>query len=223
MARENFHQQLDNLKEQLLTMAHQVQRSFGDAIDAFLTGDTVLRHRVFEAEAAVNAQEREVDRLAIELLAMEQPTAVDLRFILSIMRINSDLERIGDQAVNIAERARGVEPAQVNSLPVDIRQLAAHANEMLTVAMRSFTNSDAELADTVLHMDDQVDAMNAHAFTLLSQVIAGEPGLAPAALNTLIVARNIERVGDHATNVAEDVIFWRRGDDVRHAQTPTQS
>ena len=219
MARANFHQQLDNLKMQLLTMAHQVDRSFTDAVDAYLSGDPVLRHRVFEAEAAVNAQEREVDRLAIELLAMEQPTAIDLRFILSIMRINSDLERIGDQAVNIAERTRGVQAEDVRALPVDIQTLASHAREMLTLAMRSFSETDAELADSVLAMDGQVDQMNAAAFTSLSHLIAQQPERAPVALNTLIVARNIERVGDHATNIAEDVIFWRRGDDVRHSLT----
>ena len=214
--RQNFHQQLDGLKAQLLTMAHQVDRSFGDAIESYRVADLDLSQRVIGAEIQINMMEREVDRLAIELLAMEQPTAIDLRFILSIMRINSDLERVGDQSVSIATRVHELRDVTPADLQVDIPLLASHAREMFTLAMRAFQTGDADLANSVMALDDQVDTMNAEAFTSLSRLIARQPSLAPQAMNMLIVARNIERVADHATNIAEDVIFWLRGDDVRH-------
>ena len=214
--RRNFHQQLDELKAQLMTMAHQVDRSFADSIEAYRTADLDLSQRVIGAEVQINMMEREIDRLAIDLLALEQPTAIDLRFILSIMRINSDLERVGDQSVSIATRVHELRSSKPFDFQVDIPLLASHAREMFTMAMRAFREGDAELANSVLALDDEVDTMNAEAFTSLSRLIADQPELAPQAMNMLIVARNIERVADHATNIAEDVIFWRRGDDIRH-------
>ncbi len=221
MARENFHQQLERLKQQLLAMAGQAERSFNDSIDAYLQGDLTKRQQVIDGEIAIDAYEREVDRLAIELIAMEQPAAIDLRFILSIMRINSDLERIGDQSLNIAERMDESHPEHILGLPVDIRKLATHAQEMLTLAVHAFKSADVQMADAVLGMDAQVNELNSEAFRSLSVTIRERPETAPEALNALIVARNIERVADHATNIAEDVIFWRRGDDVRHEVVQT--
>lgn len=215
--RRNFHQQLEELKTQLMTMAYQVDRSFVDSIEAYRTADLDLSQRVIGAEIQINRMEREIDRLAIDLLAMEQPTAIDLRFILSIMRINSDLERIGDQAVSISTRVHELTSSPRYDFQVDIPLLASHAREMLTIAMRAFREGDDDLATTVLALDNEVDTMNAEAFTSLSRLIADQPGRAPQAMNMLIVSRNIERVADHATNIAEDVIFWRRGDDIRHA------
>ncbi len=217
--RQNFHQQLDELKTQLMTMAHQVDRSFADSIEAYRTAGLDLSQRVIGAEVQINMMEREVDRLAIDLLALEQPTAIDLRFILSIMRINSDLERIGDQSVSIATRVHELHSSKPFDFQVDIPLLASHAREMFTLAMRAFRDGDADLANTVLALDDEVDTMNAEAFTSLSRLIANQPELAQQAMNMLIVARNIERVADHATNIAEDVIYWRRGDDIRHGGT----
>ncbi len=214
--RLNFHQQLDELKARLMIMAHQVDRSFADSIEAYRTADLDLSQRVIGAEVQINMMEREIDRLAIDLLAMEQPTAIDLRFILSIMRINSDLERVGDQSVSIATRVHELRSSKPFDFQVDVPLLASHAREMFTIAMRAFRDGDAELANSVLALDDNVDTMNADAFTSLSRLIAERPELAPQAMNMLIVARNIERVADHATNIAEDVIFWRRGDDIRH-------
>ena len=160
--------------------------------------------------------EREIDGLALDLLAMEQPMAIDLRFILSVIRINADLERVGDQAVNIAVRVKEMDAFANVELPVDIPKLASLASAMVKKALQSFIEADAEMASTVLTMDDQVDEMNDAAFYALSNLIKEKPDLTPQSLNALIIARNLERVGDHATNIAEDVIFWVRGADVRH-------
>ena len=147
--------------------------------------------------------------------------AIDLRFILAVIRINADLERVGDQAVNIAIRVREMGAFANIDLPVDIPKLALLAAGMVRKALQAFIEADAELAQSVLLLDDQVDEMNDAAFYSLSTLIKEKPDLTPQALNAMIIARNLERVGDHATNIAEDVIFWVRGFDIRHSpRTP---
>jgi phosphate transport system protein len=142
--------------------------------------------------------------------------AIDLRFILSVIRINADLERVGDQAVNIAVRVREMGAFANIDLPVDIPKLASLAAAMVRKALESFIEADADAAESVLKLDNEVDAMNDAAFYALSSLIKEKPELTPQSLNALIISRNLERVGDHATNIAEDVIFWVRGADVRH-------
>jgi phosphate transport system protein len=171
---------------------------------------------VFRAEPSINRLEREIDQMALDLLAMEQPMAIDLRFILSVIRINADLERVGDQAVNIAVRVREMGAFANIDLPVDIPKLASLSSAMVRMALQAFIEADADLAQAVLKMDDEVDEMNDAAFYALSSLIKERPELTPQSLNALIISRNLERVGDHATNIAEDVIFWVRGADVRH-------
>jgi len=142
--------------------------------------------------------------------------AVDLRFILAVIRINADLERVGDQAVNIAGRVQDLGKQPNVDLPVDIPRLAMLAGAMVRKALQAFIEGDAEMAESVLKLDDQVDDMNRDAFRSLGNLIKEKPDLTPQALNALIISRNLERVGDHATNIAEDVIFWVKGADVRH-------
>jgi phosphate transport system protein len=194
-------------------MAEQaIQRS----IEAYSTRDLSICELVFRSEPAINRLEREIDQLALDLLAMEQPMAVDLRFILAVIRINADLERVGDQAVNIAGRVQDLGKQPNVELPVDIPKLAMLAGAMVRKALQAFIEGDAEMAESVLKLDDQVDDMNRDAFRSLGNLIREQPTLTPQALNALIISRNLERVGDHATNIAEDVIFWVRGSDVRH-------
>ena len=216
MPRINFQQQLVALKDKLLAMAALSQQALSLALEAYLTGDMGLCDHVKEIEAAINTAERDVDEMAYDLLAKEQPMAIDLRFILSVIRINADLERVGDQAVNIAVRVREMGAFANIDLPVDIPKLASLASAMVRKALQAFIEANAELADSVLLLDDQVDEMNDAAFYALSTLIKEKPELTPQSLNALIIARNLERVGDHATNIAEDVIFWVRGADVRH-------
>jgi phosphate transport system protein len=219
--RVKFHQSLDELKERLLVMAGMAEQAIQRSIEAYRTRDLSICELVFRSEPAINRLEREIDQMALDLLAMEQPMAIDLRFILSVIRINADLERVGDQAVNIAVRVREMEAFGNIDLPVDIPRLASLALAMVRKALQAFIEGDAEMADSVFKMDDQVDEMNDAAYYALSALIKEKPELTPQALNALIIARNLERVGDHATNVAEDVIFWVRGADVRH-HAPTR-
>jgi len=211
MIRIKFQQSLDELKERLLVMAGLVEQAIQRATEAYTSRDESLCELVKMSEPAINRMEREIDQLALDLLAMEQPMAVDLRFILSVIRINVDLERMGDQAVNIAGRVLDLGRQANVDLPVDIPRLALLAAAMVRKALQAFIEGDAEMAQSVLMLDDQVDDMNRDAF---------RAELAPQALNALIISRNLERVGDHATNIAEDVIFWVRGRDVRHHSLP---
>ena len=214
--RTRFHQALDLLKEKLLVMAGSVEQSVQRAIEAYRTRDMSLVDLVRRSEQAINRLEREIDAAALDLLAMQQPMAVDLRFILSVIRINADLERVGDLAVNIAIRAREMTQMTDVELPVDIPKLGTLAAAMVRKAIEAFIDGDAVLAERVLALDTEVDEINRAAFRALSQRIKQQPAETPQALNAIMIARNLERVGDHATNIAEDVIFWVSGSDVRH-------
>ena len=216
MPRIHFQLQLAELKDKILAMAALAQQAVESSVDAYLNRDMGLCQYVRENETAINTAQRELDEMAYELLAKEQPMAIDLRFILSVIRINADLERVGDQAVNIAVRVREMGAFANIDLPVDIPKLASLSSAMVRKALQAFIEGDAELADAVLLLDDQVDEMNDAAFYALSTLIKENSDLTPQSLNALIIARNLERVGDHATNIAEDVIFWVRGADVRH-------
>jgi phosphate transport system protein len=216
MTRIRFHQELDELKHRILAMAGMAEQAIDLAVQAYAQRDLALCKRVLDNESAINRAEREVDELAIDLLAMQQPMAVDLRFILAVIKINADLERVGDQAVNIAQRVMNMIELSPTDLPVDIPAMAARVRAMVRDALRSFIEGDTDLAKHVLEADDEIDRLNHEAFAELSRCMQAKPNSAVQALDALSIARNLERVADHATNIAEDVIFWVRGADVRH-------
>ncbi len=216
MTRIRFQQSLDDLKEQLLVMAGLAEQAIQRAIEAYRVRDLSICDLVSRSEIAINRLEREIDQASLDLLAMEQPMAIDLRFILSVIKINADLERVGDAAKSISDRVRSMEQMAVADLPVDIPRMASLAAEMVRKSLQSFIEGDAEMARVVLTMDDAVDAMNRAAYKSLTRVMEEQSHLAPQALNALMISRNLERVADHATNIAEDVIFWVQGADVRH-------
>jgi phosphate transport system protein len=217
MTRIRFQQSLDQLKENLLVMAGMAEQAIQRAIEAYRVRDLSICDLVSRSEVAINRLERDIDQSALDLLAMEQPMAIDLRFILSVIKINADLERVGDAAKSISERVRNMEQmAAVPDLPVDIPRMATLSSEMVRKSLQSFIEADPELARTVLMMDDAVDTMNRAAYKSLTKVMEEQSQIAPQALNALMICRALERVADHATNIAEDVIFWIQGDDVRH-------
>jgi phosphate transport system protein len=216
MTRIRFQQSLDELKEQLLMMAGLAEQAIQRATEAYRVRDLSICDLVSRSEIAINRMEREIDQAALDLLAMEQPMAIDLRFILAVIKINADLERVGDSAKAISDRVRSMEQMAAAELPVDIPRMASLASEMVRKSLQSFIEADADLARAVLTMDDAVDAMNRAAYESLTGVMAEQSHLAPQALNALMIARALERVADHATNIAEDVIFWVQGADVRH-------
>ena len=221
MTRIRFQQSLDELKEQLLVMAGLAEQAIQRAIEAYRVRDLSICDLVSRSEVAINRLERDNDQAALDLLAMEQPMAIDLRYILSVIKINADLERVGDSAKSISDRVRNMEQMATADLPVDIPRMASLASEMVRKSLQAFIEADAETARSVLSMDDAVDAMNRAAYKTLTGVMAEQSHLAPQALNALMICRSLERVADHATNIAEDVIFWVQGADVRHHKSVT--
>jgi phosphate transport system protein len=218
--RTRFQQALDELRQRLLLMGGLAEQAVDRACLAYTERDLTRCHMVLEGETQINAAEREIDELAFDLLAMQQPMAVDLRFIMAVIKINSDLERVGDQAVNITERVMDLVEMPAEELPVDIPRMATAVGAMVRRALESFIEGKAELAMAVLEMDNVIDRMRDDAFIMLVKTMNERPQATRQALDALLVTRNLERVADHATNIAEDVIFWVRGADVRHNAIP---
>jgi phosphate transport system protein len=214
--RSRFQQGLDELKGKLLAMGGLVEHAVDLAVRAYRDRVPELCQKVFEDETLINMAERDIDHLALDLLAMQQPMAVDLRFILAVIKSNADLERVGDQAVNVVQRVMDLIALPPAEMAADIPEMAAIAAQMVRQALEAFVSGNAELAQQVLETDDLVDRQNQEIFLAMDKTMRESPTLIRQALDTIIIARNLERIADHATNIAEDVIFWVRGADVRH-------
>jgi phosphate transport system protein len=219
--RIHFQQQLVDLKDKLLAMAALTQQTVELTVEAYLKRDKGLCKYVRDNETAIDRAQRELDEMAYELLAKEQPMAIDLRFILAVIKINGDLERIGDQSANIAKRTKDVMKLEDVMLPVDYEAMGDFATRMIRTAVQSLIEGDAFLAESVLGMDDEMDRMNRLAHEDLLELIQRRPEHTNQAMNGILIARNLERIADHATNIATDVIFWVRGADVRHMYLAT--
>jgi phosphate transport system protein len=214
--RIHFQQQLAELKDKLLAMAALAQQAAEAAVDAYLQRDKGLCKFVKQNEAAINTAQRELDEMAYELLAKEQPMAIDLRFILSVIKINSDLERVGDQSMSIARRTKEILTLEAVELPVDFAAMGEFASHMIRSALQALLEGDARLAESVRGMDDEIDRMNRLAHDDLLKMIEQKPQFTKQAMNGILVSKNLERIADHASNISTDVIFWIRGADVRH-------
>src|SRR5881227_4267796 len=166
--RSRFHKELDELRARLLRMGGLAEQAVDRACQAYIDRDLKRCQMVLEGETQINIAEREIDELAFDLLAMQQPMAVDLRFILAVIKINADLERVGDQAVNIAQRVMNMIELPASELPVDIPAMATSVRAMIRDALRSFIEGDPELAKHVLGADDEIDRLNHDAFAALS-------------------------------------------------------
>ena len=216
MPRIHFHQQLAELKDKLLAMAALSQLAVETAVEAYLRRDKGLCKFVKQNERAIDTAQRELDEMAYELLAKQQPMAIDLRFILAVIKINGDLERIGDQSMSISRRTKEIIEAEDVELPVDFTAMGEFAAQMIRNALQALLDGDARLADSVREMDDEIDRMNRRAHSDLLKLIEEKPQFTQQAMNGILVAKNLERIADHSSNIATDVIFWIRGADVRH-------
>ena len=216
MPRIHFQQQLAELKDQLLAMAALAQQAVESAVDSYILRDQTLCLYVKQNETAINTAQRDLDEMAYELLAKEQPMAIDLRFILAVIKINGDLERIGDQSLGISRRTRDIMKTENVELPVDYSAMRECAGRMIRTAILSLLEGDARIADSVREMDDEIDRMNRAAQADLLKLIQEKPQYTQQAMNGMMVSRSLERIADHAANIATDVIFWIRGADVRH-------
>lgn len=215
-ATRHFAEELDTLKHRLLTMGGLAEGQVRSAVHALTERDARLMATVLDGDGDLNRYHVEIDDRCFKLLALHQPMAGDLRTIVAAVKINSDLERVGDLAVNIAEAAqRYVTHPPVKPL-VDIPRMADLAQSMLHDALDAFVSRDLALAQTVLDRDDGLDELKDQVFRELLTYMLGEPRTIEPALDLILVSRHLERVGDHATNIAEDVVFIVAARDIRH-------
>jgi phosphate transport system protein len=212
----HFQDELEQLKTRLLEMGGLAEERVRSSVQALVDRDAALVERVLRGDDAINQLHIEIDDRCFKLLALHQPMAVDLRAIVSAVKINSNLERVGDLAVNIAEAAvRYMRHPPVKEL-IDIPRMADIAQRMLRHSLDAFVRRDLELAHEVLNEDDKLDALKSQVFRELLTYMLQDPSTIEPALDLLLVSRHLERIGDHATNVAEDVIFMVSARDVRH-------
>lgn len=221
MERHHFEGELQGLRNQLLTMGGLVEERVHRAVQALINRREDDASRVIAQDNEINDLQMDIDDRCLKLLATQTPLAVDLRLITSAMKINADLERIGDQAVNIAESALVLIPQPPLKPLIDIPRMAAIAEKMIRDALDAFVKRDPELARDVLRRDDEVDELKDQVFRELLTYMMADPGTIQRALSLVLISRNLERIADHATNIAEDVIFIMEARDVRHhAGTP---
>ena len=212
----HFDQELAQLKEALLRMSALAEQSVAQSLKALVQRDDTLAKKVDAEDAQLDKLETEVDERCIQLIALRQPKARDLRFITMAMKISSELERIGDQAVNIAHRAEELNKEALLKPLVDIPRMAEHAQGMIRDSLDAFVYEKPEVARQVIQRDTKVDLLNRQLHRELTSFMIEDPHTITRCLNLMSVAHNLERIGDHATNIAEDIVFLYEARDIRH-------
>jgi len=213
----HFHDQLDALKQQLIDMSEHAERLVELSVQALLEHDADKAHAVISGDRAVDALEIEVEQAAIALLALQQPLARDLRYIIGAIKVSSDLERVGDHGVNIAESALRLIEMKSNITPdPEIQDMARRSRDMLRDALDAFVRADGGLGRAVCRADDAVDSLHDSVFRILLTHMMESPPRISEALELLLVSRNLERVADLATNIGEDAVYLAEGKQIKH-------
>jgi phosphate transport system protein len=216
---QEFEAELRNLKDRLLAMGGRCEQMISLAVRAFEDRDEALAYEVMEADRKMNDDELAVDDLAVRILALRQPVGRDLRFAVAAVKASTDLERIGDEAVNIAERAIEMEPAESPSPPASkLPEMARRAGAMLRDALNALVEEDPEKARQIFVQDDAVDSIYSDVMKLCLDYMKNEPSRIPNGMRICNCAKYLERIADHATNIAEMVVFMVEGRDVRHGR-----
>lgn len=214
--KRHYEEELDALKETVLRMGGIVEQMTHVAIRALAERKPEMLDEVRTLEVKVNQLHIDIDEICLEMVALRQPAAKDLRFITAAMKINQDLERIGDQAINITERAESLLTVPPVKPLIDIPRMAEIAKEMLKDALDAYVNGDVDLAQRTILRDDIVDQLKDQVFRELLTYMMADPGTISRSMDLILVSRHLERIADHATNICEDVIFMVKGKDVRH-------
>ncbi len=212
----HFHDELKKIREKVFKMGLLVEKAIENASTALFERDSAKAQLVLKGDQEINLYEIEIDELGHELIALYQPTATDLRLITMGLKITNDLERMGDQAVNIAEKALAINQEPPLKPYQDLPVMAAEARRMVRDALDAFIESDPEKARAILERDDIVDHLNDKIYDEIQNILAEKPEYIRTGVGLIMVAHNLERIGDLATNIAEDVIYLKRGVDVRH-------
>lgn len=212
----HMHREIENLKKQVLDLGGQVEGNVQQAVHALHVRDVKLAEKIIDSDEAVDASEVLLEEECLKILALYQPVAIDLRFLIAVLKINNDLERIGDLAVNIAERALFLSSRDPVDIPFDFIGMADKTKAMLRKSLESLVSMDAKLASNVCGLDDEVDAINRQMYEQVQEGILKNPGQIGSYIHCLSTSRHLERIADHATNIAEDVIYMVAGQIVRH-------
>ena len=215
-AHRHFHDELSHVKVRLLTMSGEAEAALGLSVEALLERDPERARRVIQGDRVIDTMEMEVEEMCANLLALQQPMARDLRMLLSALKIANDLERVGDHAVNIAQSAERLAQARPIAPEPEIVEMARLAREMLADALEAFVRDDAAAGREVCMRDDKVDALNRSVFRILLTHMMEDPHTIGSGMELFLVSRNLERVADLATNIAEDVVFLVEGRSIKH-------
>jgi phosphate transport system protein len=215
---KRLQKELEKIKKRILSLGGMVEERVRMANRAIESRDRALANQIMKTDYEIDELEVEVEEECLKILALHQPVAVDLRFLVAVIKINNDLERIGDQAVNIAQRVENISKRPKMELTLNYEQMAEKAASMLRMSLDSLVNLDLDLAFQVLTLDDDVDHMAREAYDYIKEEIRKKPDAAGYLINYLFISRHLERIGDHSTNIAEEVIYLIEGEIVRHGR-----
>jgi len=213
---KHLQRDLDSLKRKLLTMGSMVEESTNMTITALVDRRADISFEVMQSDDAIDVLEIEIEEECLKILALHQPVATDLRFVIAVMKVNNDLERMGDLAINIAERASYLSTHDALEVPLDFEKMAERVRSMVKQSLDAVVNLDTDLARRVCAQDDEVDDINREMFGILEDQMRKDPDTVERAVHLLSASRQLERIADLATNIAEDVIFMVDGEVVRH-------
>ena len=212
----HLQREIEALKKKILHMGARVEETVSKAVDALIAKDPRIADEVIASDEAMDHIEVDIEEECLKILALHQPVAIDLRYVIAVLKINNDLERIGDLAVNIAERAVYLSTHAPIDLPLDFRGMVDITQTMLKQSLDSLVYMDPNLARQVRASDDRVDDLNRHMYALIEEYVSKHPDRIAESLHLLSASRHLERIADQATNIAEDVIYMVEGEIVRH-------
>ena len=213
----HFRRELEKIKKQILTLGFMVEEQVQMAVEAVGENDTDLAHKIIQKDLKIDEMEVEIEEDCLKVLALHQPVAIDLRFLIAVIKINNDLERIGDQAVNVAERVGVTAKNEQMEFFYDYSSMGAKAQTMLKMSLDALINMDDDVAWQVVHLDDEVDQIKKEAYDRIKSAMSEHPDKIGYLINLLLISRHLERMADHTTNIAEEVIYLIEGEIVRHA------
>jgi phosphate transport system protein len=215
---KHFRKELETVKKRILTLGSMVEDLVHDSVQAVERVDAELADEIIKKDSEIDETEVDIEEECLKVLALHQPVAVDLRFIIAVIKINNELERIGDQAVNIAQRVQVIAKRPKPPFWFDYSEMGEKAQKMLRMSLDALVNMDVDLAYRVITMDDEVDQIKSDAYDKIKQAIQDLPERVGYYINLLLISRHLERLADHATNIAEEVIYLVEGEIFRHAQ-----
>ncbi len=217
MIRMHFSRELEKIKKQILSLGAKVEERVRMATQAVETHDAELAKQIIKSDYDIDEMEVEIEEDCLKILALHQPVAVDLRFLIAVIKINNELERIGDQAVNIAERVDAICRGAQLDFFFDYSSMGEKVQDMLKLSLDALVNMDYDLAFSVVKRDDEVDKIKHDAYDRIKQAMGEHPDKLGELINLLLISRHLERLADHATNIAEEVIYLIEGEIIRHA------